>query len=53
MQVETQKIRLWSVQEVKEILDHQNIRFRVERGFDRKGEDMDVPLFVLEKFKID
>ena len=48
MHVDKHRIRVWSVAEMEEILKSIGLPYRLERGFDRKGNKDDVPIFVLE-----
>ena len=47
MEVDKQRIRVWKIGEVRRILDGLGINYSLERGFDRKGGEKDIPLFVL------
>lgn len=48
MHVDKQIIRIWSVEEIRNILKQEEISFRLEKGFNRKGKESDIPIFVLE-----
>ncbi len=47
MKVDKQRIRVWKLEEVRRVLDELGTNYSLERGFDRKGGEKDIPIFVL------
>jgi len=51
MHVDKQTIKLWSVDEVKNILELNDVPYSMENGFSGENNPLDIPVFVLEGLK--